>query len=52
MENIFNKKYISGSEVLFYTYLLIMFIIVVLTIIFVIKVLKKYDIKWITNNYD
>ncbi len=41
MDNIFSRVYIRGNEVLFYSYLVVMAIIMVLTLIFVIKELKK-----------
>ena len=41
MKLIFLKEYIQGNEILFWSYIALMLIIIILTIIFVRKELKK-----------
>jgi len=41
MKIVFNNTYIQNNEILFYTYILIMILIIILTIIFVDKEVKK-----------
>lgn len=45
MKNIFNNFFIKDHEILFYAYIIAMIIIIILTIIFVIKELKKNENK-------
>ena len=43
MHNIFNELFIKDNEILFYIYIASMAIIMILTLIFVIKELKKNE---------
>ena len=45
MKNIFNKIYIDGNELLFYTYVILILIMIILTVIFVVKEIKRNDIR-------
>ena len=45
MNNVFDDFYIKDNELLFYIYIISMIIIMILTLIFVIKELKKNENK-------
>jgi hypothetical protein len=45
MKNVFDNFYIKDHELLFYIYLISMLVIIILTVIFVIKELKKNEHK-------
>lgn len=45
MKYIFDKKYINGNELLFYTSVIFMLIVIILTVIFIAKEIKKNDIR-------
>ena len=45
MKNIFSNVYINGNELLFYSYVVLMLIMIILTVIFVVKEIKKNDIR-------
>jgi hypothetical protein len=41
MKNVFSPIFIKGNEVIFYAYLICMLIIMIATVIFIIRELKK-----------
>ena len=45
MKNIYNDIFINNHELLYYTYVILILIMIVLTVIFVVKEIKKNDIR-------
>jgi len=52
MKYIFNKYLIFGNEIILYTFLGIMSLIILITIFLIIKEVKKNEYKWFTDNND